>query len=106
MPTVIDPDSEKAVETANCTSSICIATSSSKRRGMGGIGGAIHKSYGRMPSGRLVTFAVTLGPRLEEAPSVAKLEAIVMVVYCLLLYLVRRKIAIFTSNQAAIQVIN
>jgi hypothetical protein len=106
IPAVIDPDSAKAVEEANCTSGICIATSSSERRGMVGMGGAIHDSYGQMPSRLPVTFAVTLGPRSEQNPYVAELEAIAMAIRGLPLYLVGRKITIFTSNQAAIQVIN
>jgi hypothetical protein len=73
---------------------------------MVGMGGAIHDSYGRIPSGPPVTFAVTLGPRSEQNPYVAALKAIAMAVRGLPPYLTGREITIFTSNQAAIQVIN
>jgi hypothetical protein len=39
IPAIIDPDCEKAVETANQTSGIRVATSSSLRKGIVGIGG-------------------------------------------------------------------
>ena len=73
---------------------------------MVGMGGAIHDSYGRIPNGPPVTFTVTLGPRSEQNPYVAKLEAIAIAVCILPPYLAGREITIFTSNQAAIQVIN
>ena len=43
---------------------------------MVGIGGAIRDSRGRIPSGPPVSVAVTLGPRSEQNPYVAELEAI------------------------------
>jgi hypothetical protein len=106
IPVVIDADCEKAVETANHTSGFRVATSSSLREGMVGIGGAIHDSYGRIPGGPPVTFAITLGPRSEQNPYVAELQAIATAVHRLPPYLVGREITILTSNQAAIQVIN
>ena len=106
IPAVINADSEEVVERTNCTSGICIATSSSLRKGMVGMGGAIRDSYGRVPSRPPVTFAVTLGPRSEQNPYVAELEAIAMAVRGLPPYLVEQETTIFTSNQAAIQVIN
>ena len=106
IPAIIDTDCEKAVETAKHTSGIRIATSSSLRKDMVGMGGAIHDSYGRIPNGPPVTFTVTLGPRSEQNPYVAELEAIAMAVRGLPPYLEGREVTIFTSNQAAIQVIN
>jgi ribonuclease HI len=106
IPAIIDRDSERAVEVANCTSGICIATSSAERKGMVGMVGAIYDTYGRMPSGQPTTFAVALGPRTEQNPYVAELEAIAMAVRRLPPYLMGREITVFTSNQAAIQVIN
>jgi len=73
---------------------------------MVGMGGAIHDSYGRVPGGPPVTFAITLGPRSEQNPYIAELKAIAMAIRGLPPYLVCREITIFTSNQAAIQVIN
>jgi hypothetical protein len=90
------------VERANSTSSIYIATSSSLRKGIVGIGGTIRDSYGQIPSRPPVAFVVTLGPRSEQNPYVAELEAIAMAVRRLPPYLVGREITIFTSNQAAL----
>ena len=106
IPASIDADCKKAVETANHTRGIRIATDSSLRKGMVGMGGAIHDRCCRIPRGPPVTFSVTLGPRSEQNPYVAELKAIAMAVRGLPSYLVGRDIAIFTSNQAAIQVIN
>jgi len=50
LPATIDPDREKAIEVANSTQGILIATSSSERRGMVGMGGAIHDTLGNTPS--------------------------------------------------------
>jgi hypothetical protein len=46
VPTIIDLDFEKTVETANHTCGIRVATSSSLKKGMVDIGGAIHDGYG------------------------------------------------------------
>jgi hypothetical protein len=48
IPAIIDADCEKAVEMDNHTSGIRVATSSSLRKDMVGMGGAIHDSYGRI----------------------------------------------------------
>ena len=106
VPAIIDTDCEKAVEAARRTSGIRIATSSSLRKDMVGMGGAIHDSYGRIPDGPPVTFTVTLGPRSEQNPYIAEVKAIAMAIRALPPYLMGREITIFTSNQAAIQVIN
>ena len=106
VPAIIDADCEKAVEAARHTSGIRVATSSSLRKDMVGMGGAIHDSYSRIPNGSPVTFAVTLGPRSEQNAYIAELKAIAMEVRGLPSYLMGREITIFTSNQAAIQVIN
>jgi hypothetical protein len=47
---------------------------------MVGMGGAIFDTYGRMPNGQPVIFAVTLGPRTEHNPYVAELEAMAMAI--------------------------
>lgn len=106
VPAIINPDSERAAEVANCISGICIATSSSERKGMVGMGGAIFDTYSRMPNGQPITFAITLGPRSEQNPYVAELEAIAMAIQGVPPYLLRREITIVTSNQAALQVVS
>jgi hypothetical protein len=73
---------------------------------MVGIGGAIYNSDSRVPGGLPVTFAVTLGPRSEQNLYIAELKAVAIAIRRLLPCLVGREITIFSSNQAAIQVIN
>lgn len=46
LPATIDPWTEEAVSVANTIRGIWIATSSSARRGMVGMGGAIHDTLG------------------------------------------------------------
>lgn len=102
LPAAIDSDRKKAIEVANPTEGILIATSSSERRGMVGMGGAIHDTLGNTPNGELVIYSVTLGTRAEQNPYTAELAAIVMAMRCLPPRLLRRQITIFTSNQAAL----
>jgi hypothetical protein len=106
IPAIIDLHSKRAVEMANRTNGICIATSSSVRKDIVGMGGAIYDTCGRMPNGQLVTFTATLGPRSEQNPYVAELEAMAMAIQGIPPYLLQRQITIITSNQAAIQVVN
>ena len=94
IPAVINPDSERAAEVANCISGICIATSSSERKGMVGMGGAIFDTHGRMPNGQPITFAITLRPRSEQNPYVAELEAMAMAIQGIPPYPLRREITI------------
>jgi hypothetical protein len=102
LPATIDPDREKAIEVANSTQGILIATSSSERRGMVGMGGAIHDTLGNTPNREPVIYSVTLGTRAEQNPYTAELAAIVMAMRCLPPRLLRRQITIFTSIQAAL----
>jgi hypothetical protein len=91
-------DSEKAVVTANATYGIRLATSSSERRGMVGMGGAIHDTLGIVTRGDPITYAVTLGAGTEQNPYTAELAAMAMAMRCLPHDLVGRQITIFTSN--------
>jgi hypothetical protein len=88
IPAIIDPDSEKAVEVANRTEGIYIATSSSERKGMVGMGGAIYDTHSR-----------------RTRPVRGRARGDTMVIQRLPPYLVGREITVFTSNQAAIQVV-
>jgi hypothetical protein len=98
----VDPDREKAIEATNSTQGILIATSSSERRGMVGMGGAIHDTLGNTPNREPVMYSVTLGTRAEQNPYTAELAAIAMATRCLPPYLLSGQITIFTSNQAAL----
>jgi ribonuclease HI len=98
----IEPDKEKAVEAANLTHGIRIATSSSERRAIVGMGGAIHDTLSNMRNGEPITYSVTLGTRTEQNPYTAELAAIAMAMRCLPLFLAERQITIFTSSWSAL----
>ena len=57
---------------------IRIMTSSSKRRGIVGIGGALHNTLSIVTGREPITYSVTLGARTELNPYVAELAAIAM----------------------------
>lgn len=101
LPTRIDAP-ERAIESAKATHGVCIATSSSGRRGMVGMGGAIYDSLGIVTRREPVTYAVTLGSRMEQNPYVAELAAMAMAMRCLPRHLVGRQITIFTSSRGAL----
>jgi hypothetical protein len=86
------------VEIANLTHGIQIATSSSERRGIVGMGGAIYDTLSNRQNGEPITYSVTLGTRTEQNPYTAELAAIAMAIRCLPLFLVGRQITIFTSS--------
>ena len=106
MPAIIDPEGERAVEFGNRVGGICIATSSSERNGMVGMGVAIYDTLGNMPNGQLLTYSITLGPRSEQNPYTAELAAIAMGMQGVPPYLLRRQITMFTSNQAALRAVS
>jgi hypothetical protein len=62
----IDQDTEKAIEAANSTQGILIATSSSERGGAVRIGEAIHDTLSSALNGELAIYSVTLGIRTEQ----------------------------------------
>lgn len=102
LSTTIAPDREKAVEAVNSTHGILIATSSSERKGIVGMGGAIHDTLHNEPNQKPVTYSITLGTRTEQNPYTAELAAIAMAMRHLPPSLTRRQITICTSNQAAL----
>lgn len=105
IPTVIDPDTERAVKMARDLIGIRIATSSSCRSKMVGIGGAIHDSFGRADT-QPTAFSITLGPRSEQNSYTAELAAIAQALRLIPPSFSRRQIVVFTSNQAALKAIS
>jgi hypothetical protein len=99
LPISINLDKDRATEIAISTQGIQIATSSSGRRGMVGMGGAI---YDTLSNREATTYSVTLGPRAEQNLYTAELAAISMATGCLPPDLQGRQITIFSSNQAAL----
>ena len=91
-----------AIRIANTTPSIRIATSSSARKGMVEMGGAIHDSLGIVTGREPITYSVTLAARTEQNPYTAELAAMAMTMKRLSQHLVGRQITIITSNQGAL----
>jgi hypothetical protein len=81
---------------------VCIATSSSGRKGMVGMGGAIYDTLGIVTRREPITYAVTVGARTEQNSYTAELAAVAMAMRRLPLHLVGRQITIFTSNLGAL----
>ena len=102
IPATIDASREQAVEAAQSTRGIIIATSASDRSGMVGVGGVVCHSLSSMLNGEATTLSVTLGTRTEQNPYTAELTAIAMAMQCLPRHLQRGHVTIFTSNQAAL----
>ena len=98
----ISPDREKAIETANAAHGILITTNSSERKGMVGMGGAIHDTFDNIPNGEPVLYSATVGTRAEQNPYTAELTAMATALRYLPRHFRRRQITIFTSNQAAL----
>jgi hypothetical protein len=77
-------------------------TSSSKRKGLVRMGGAIYDTLDMVTRREPIIYVVTLGIRTEQNLYVAEFTAIAKAVRCLSLYLVSRQITIFTSNIGAL----
>jgi hypothetical protein len=92
----------ETINIANTIRGIRIATSSSVRKGIVGIGGAIHDSLGIVTGREPITYSATLGTRTEQNPYTAELAAMVMAMKRLPLHLVGRQITIISSNQGAL----
>ena len=85
---------------------IRIVTSSSARRGVIGIGGAIHDTLSIVIGREPITYLVTLRARTEQNLYTAELAAIVIAIKRLPLHLVGRQITVVTSNQGALLATN
>ncbi|KAH9213091.1 hypothetical protein DL95DRAFT_302928, partial [Leptodontidium sp. 2 PMI_412] len=80
IPAIINLNNERAAKVTNYISGIYIITSSSKRKGIISIRGAIFDTYGKILNRQPITFAITIRLRLKQNPYVAELEAIVIVI--------------------------
>jgi len=98
----IGPGTEEEVSVANTIRDIRIATSSSTRKGIAGLGGAIHDTLGITTGRGSIIYSVALGPRNEQNPYTAELVAMAMAMKRLPQCLVRRQITIITSNQGTL----
>jgi ribonuclease HI len=98
----IEFDRVKATERANKASGIVIATSSSAKKGMVGIGGVARDTLFNRTSEIVAYFSVTLGTMEEQNPYTAELAAIATALENLLASVCHRHITIVTRNQSAL----
>ncbi|KAB5515136.1 hypothetical protein GE09DRAFT_1067015 [Coniochaeta sp. 2T2.1] len=76
--TVLEPDREKAAVMANEATGIVIATSSSLKRGIVGVGGIARDTLFNGTSETVISYVASLGTREEQNPYTAELAAIAM----------------------------
>ena len=98
----IEPGTEEEASVTNTIRGIRIATSSSARKGIVGMGGAIHDTLGIVTGREPITYPVTLGARTEQNRYTAELAAMSMAMKRLPQYLVGRQVTIISSNQGAL----
>jgi hypothetical protein len=98
----IDLGTEETTNIANTICGIRIATSSSTRKSIVGMGGTIHDTLGIVTGREPIAYSVTLGARTEQNPYTAELAAIAMAMKRLPIHLVGRQITIISSNQGAL----
>jgi len=106
LPATIHLGTEEAINAANTIRGIRIATSSSARKDIVGMGGAIHDTLSIVAGREPITYSVTLGARTEQNPYTAELAAMAMAMKQLPRHLVGRQITIITSNQGALLATN
>lgn len=99
-----EPDRKKATEATKKMQGILVATSSSERNGIVGMGGAIRDTLMNRPEP--TTYSITLGARTEQNSYTAELEAIGMAMRCLSPGIRGRQISILTSNQNTLLVVS
>jgi hypothetical protein len=75
LPATISPGIEETINIANTICGIRITTSSSARKGIVRIGGAIHDTLGIVTGREPTIYSVTLGVRTEQDPYTAELAA-------------------------------
>jgi hypothetical protein len=102
LPATIDRGTEEITNIANTICGIQIATSSSARKRIVGMGGAIHDTLGIVTGREPIAYSVTLGARTEQNPYTAELAAIAMAMKRLPLHLVGRQITIISNYQGAL----
>ena len=99
---IINIDLEKAIEIANTTHGVCIAMSSSERKGIDGICSGIYNTLDIITRRELITYTVALGTRREQGPYIAEPAEIALALRYSPHRLVGRRITIFTSNLGAL----
>ncbi|KAJ0130576.1 hypothetical protein HZ326_26327 [Fusarium oxysporum f. sp. albedinis] len=105
IPVVGEDDLAKAVKAPNDVEGIIIATSSSQKGGIVGMGGVVCDAT-RNGAGEVVaSYSVTLGPGDEQNPYTAELAAIATALECTPPRPPFRDVTVMTSNRSAVEVI-
>ncbi|EAQ92245.1 predicted protein [Chaetomium globosum CBS 148.51] len=98
----LEADRGKAAEMVNKISGIVIATSSSVKKGIAGMGGLARDTLFNRTSETVTNYAVVLGTREEQNPYTAELAAIAMALEKLPASICHRHITVITRNQSAL----
>lgn len=105
MPVVGEDGLAKAVTAPNQLEGIIIATSSSQKGGVVGMGGVVCDATRNSAGEVVASYSVTLGPGDEQNPYTAELAAIAMVLKDAPPRLPFRDVMVVTSNRSAVEVI-
>ncbi|MDN5289591.1 MAG: Endonuclease/exonuclease/phosphatase [Mucilaginibacter sp.] len=106
LQTIQEPNQEKVAEIAKETTGIVVATSSSVKKGIVGMGDSAQDTLFNWTSEAVINYAVTLGTRDEQNPYTAELAAIAMALKSMPPSVSHRHITIITRIQSALAAIN
>ena len=101
----LEPDRKRAAEIITETVGITIATSSSVKKGVVGMGSSVQDTLFSRASGATTRYAATLGTREEQNPYTAELAAIAMALKNIPPGTGHRQITIITRNLSALAAI-
>ena len=104
IPSICEKDEDKAISTANKAVGILIATSSSIRSNIVGIGGCIRDT--RANGNNISRFSILLGKRTEQNSYTAELEAVAATLERIPRLTDQRCIFILSSNRSALAAIS
>jgi hypothetical protein len=101
IPVLGKDDFAAAAKAPSEVEGIIIATSSSVKNGMVGMGGVVHDTTLNGVGGVLASYSVTLGPSDEQNPYTAELAAVAMALRCMPRQIPFRDVTVISSNLSA-----